>query len=169
MPGLQSEFQVIRLWEQPLDPFLQSPGLLPFAILSQVQNPKQTLRTIAQALEKIPDQHQQSNLMASTAVLAGLILEKDTIYQTLRQDIMKESVIYQDIVATAKAQGIDEGEAKGRAEGEAKGRAEGEAKGRAEEKMQVAQNLLSLGMELPQIAQVTGLSIETLQQLQNRA
>jgi predicted transposase/invertase (TIGR01784 family) len=88
-------------------------------------------------------------------------LEKDIVYQTLRQDIMKESVIYQDIVATAKAQALDEGEAKGRA----KGRAEG----RAEEKMAVALNLLNLGMELSQIAQVTGLSIETLEELQNQA
>jgi predicted transposase/invertase (TIGR01784 family) len=62
---------------------------------------------------------------------------------------MKESVIYQDIVATAKAQALDEGEAKGR--------------------MAVALNLLNLGMELSQIAQVTGLSIETLQQLQHQA
>jgi predicted transposase/invertase (TIGR01784 family) len=160
MPGLQSQFQVIRLWEQPLDPFLQSPGLLPFAILSQVQDPNQTLRTIAQKLEQIPNPRQQSNLMASTALLAGLILEKDIVYQTLRQDIMKESVIYQDIVATAKAQALDQGRAEGRAEGR--------VEGRAEEKMAVALNLLNLGMELSQIAQVTGLSIETLEELQNR-
>jgi predicted transposase/invertase (TIGR01784 family) len=33
IPGLRHEFEVIRLWEQPVEAFLQAPGLLPFAIL----------------------------------------------------------------------------------------------------------------------------------------
>jgi predicted transposase/invertase (TIGR01784 family) len=29
VPGLRAEFEVIRLWEQPTEPFLESTGLLP--------------------------------------------------------------------------------------------------------------------------------------------
>jgi predicted transposase/invertase (TIGR01784 family) len=32
-------FEVIRLWEQPFEAFLASPGLLPFAVLGRVEDP----------------------------------------------------------------------------------------------------------------------------------
>ncbi|MFP4009303.1 MAG: Rpn family recombination-promoting nuclease/putative transposase [Spirulinaceae cyanobacterium] len=35
LPGTRHEFEVIRLWEQPVDRFLNTPGLLPFAVLAQ--------------------------------------------------------------------------------------------------------------------------------------
>ncbi len=38
MENTRHQFQVIRLWEQPLKSFLLSPGLLPFAALSQVSD-----------------------------------------------------------------------------------------------------------------------------------
>lgn len=51
-------------------------------------------------------------------------------------------------------------------EGEAKGKAEGEAKGKAETTRKLALNLPRIGMSLEQIAQVTELSIEQIQVLQ---
>jgi predicted transposase/invertase (TIGR01784 family) len=63
---------------------------------------------------------------------------------------MRESVIYQDI--------LEEGEAKG----EAKGRAEG----KAETTRKLAINLLRIGMNLEQIAEVTELSVEQVRDLQ---
>ncbi|MEA5605335.1 hypothetical protein VB732_30020 [Nostoc sp. UHCC 0252] len=63
---------------------------------------------------------------------------------------MRESVIYQEILE----------------EGEAKGKAEGEAKGKAEATRKLTLNLLRIGMSLEQIAQVTELSIEQIQVLQ---
>ena len=59
---------------------------------------------------------------------------------------MRESVIYQDI--------LEEGEAKG------------EAKGRAETTRKLAINLLRIGMNLEQIAEVTELSVEQVRALQ---
>ncbi|MBD2727914.1 hypothetical protein H6G96_16685 [Nostoc sp. FACHB-892] len=59
---------------------------------------------------------------------------------------MRESVIYKQI--------LEEGEAKG------------EAKGKAETTRKFALNLLRIGMSLEQIAQVTELSIEQVQVLQ---
>jgi predicted transposase/invertase (TIGR01784 family) len=61
--------------------------------------------------------------------------------------------------------GIAEGLEKGIAEGKAKGLAEGRAEGIAKEKLAIAQNLKKMGLPVPQIAEVTGLSPETIEQL----
>jgi predicted transposase/invertase (TIGR01784 family) len=91
------QFQVVRLWEQPASLFLQYPGLLPFATLGQSESPAGTLRQVAEIVDQIEDQTTQSNLMAASAILAGLRLEQDVIYQLVRRDIMQESVIYRSI------------------------------------------------------------------------
>ncbi|MCG8367151.1 MAG: DUF4351 domain-containing protein, partial [Pseudanabaenales cyanobacterium] len=114
-------FEVIRLWEQPLEVFLSAPGLLPFAVLSQVTDRSEALRQVATQLETIPDRRMQSNVTAAAGILAGLILEKGMIEQILRKEIMQESVIYQDI--------LQEGLQKGRQEGLREGRQEGKKEG----------------------------------------
>lgn len=97
IPGTRHEFEVIRLWEQPTQPFLESTGLLPLAVLTQTSDTAQTLRQVASRVEAIPELRVQSNVAASAGILAGLLLEKDFINQILRRDIMQQSVIYQDI------------------------------------------------------------------------
>ena len=142
---------MIRLWEQPAIAFLQSPGLLPFAVLGQVDgsfavaagNRTQILQQVARAIDQIADPRVQSNLSASTFVLAGLVLEGEVIQQVLRRDIMQESVTYQLI------------------------KQEGREEGREAERQEVAVNLLSEGISLEIVARVTGMTIEQLQQLQN--
>lgn len=99
------EFEVIRLWEIPTETLLQSSGLLPFAVLSQSENRENVLRQIGEKIEAISDLREKSNVAASTAILAGLVLSKETIKRLLKEDIMKESVIYQEI----KAEGREEG------------------------------------------------------------
>ncbi len=99
------EFNIIRLWETPSESLLQFPGLFPFAILTQVENRENLLRQISQEIEKISNKTEKSNLAASTAILAGLVLNKDIIRRLLRNDIMKESVIYQEINAEGRQQG----------------------------------------------------------------
>ncbi|NCR42663.1 MAG: Rpn family recombination-promoting nuclease/putative transposase [Microcystis aeruginosa W13-11] len=101
------QFEVIRLWEQPSEPLLQAPELFPFAILAQAEDQENLLRQIAQEIEQMGDTREQSNVAASTAILAGLVLNKEIIQRLLRKDIMKESVIYQDI----RDEGRQEGEA----------------------------------------------------------
>ena len=71
--------------------------MLPFATLSQTEDKTRTLQQVAEAIEQINDTRTQSNIAASTAVLAGLILNKELIKRLLRSDAMRESVIYQDI------------------------------------------------------------------------
>ena len=83
-----------------------------------------------------------------------------------------------DIYATRKfdeKRGMEKGMAKGRAEGLAKGRAKGRAEGLAEGRaegelskgLEVARNLLAMGMSWSQIMQATGLTENQLKQLQS--
>lgn len=134
------DFDVVRLWEQPSDLFLQYPGLLPFAVLSQTDNPEATLRQVAQVVNQISDPATQANLTAASAILAGLRLEDVVIYRLLRRDIMQESTIYRSIQ--------EETEAKA--------------------KREVAVNLLRRGVAIDIIAPSTGLSAEEVQQLQQQ-
>lgn len=104
------------------------------------------LTQVAKAVEAISDRQLQRNIAAASGILAGLVLKKDVIRKILRSEIMRESVIYQEI--------LEEGEAKGKAEG------------KAETTRKLALNLLRIGMSLEQIAQVTELPIEQIQVLQ---
>lgn len=97
LENTRHEFEVIRLWEQPSDIFLNTPGLLPFATLSQTEDKTRILQQVAQAIEQINDTRLQNNIAASTAILSGLVLNKELIKRLLRSDAMRESVIYQDI------------------------------------------------------------------------
>ena len=122
--------------------FMNLPALLPFAVLSQTKEPTMVLNEVAKAVETITDQRLQRNIAAASSVLAGLVLDKQVIRKIFRSEIMRESVIYQEILE------------------------EGRAKGKAENARNVAINLLRIGMSLPQIAQVTELSIEQVEEIQ---
>jgi predicted transposase YdaD len=80
--------------------------------------------------------------LTPTAILAGLKLEQDLIYRILRRDIMQESTVYRSILE------------------------EGEAKGEARKQREIALNLLRADVAMEIITSTTGLSIESLQQLQ---
>ncbi len=145
------QFEVVRLWEEPTEKFLSVTGLLPFAVLSRTNDARMVLSQVAQAVEAIADRQIQSNIAAASSVLAGLVLDNKVINQILRSDIMRESVVYQELLA----------------EGEAKGEAKGKAEGKAEATRKFAANLLRMGMSLAQIAEATELTIEQVQILQN--
>ena len=170
---LRHKFNVIRLWEQPTTIFQQYQGLLPFATLSQTNAPEETLRQVARQIENIADKQLQSNVAASTAIISGIALSKEIIKRLLRSDIMKESVIYQEILheglAEGKARGLAEGKAKGLAEGlaegKARGLAEGKAKGLTEATNQIAINMLRSNIAVDVVAQVTGLTVNQVQKL----
>jgi predicted transposase YdaD len=104
--GMRHEFEVVRLWEQPVQTLMQAEGLLPFAILGDVAEREVILREVAKRTEQIAQAKVRSNVLAATAVLAGLVVDKELIQQVLRSDVMKESVIYQDILQ----QGLQQGE-----------------------------------------------------------
>lgn len=95
------------------------------------------LNQVARQINNMTESRNQSNIAASTAILAGLVLDKEVIRRVLRSDIMRESVIYQDILEEGKAEAL----------------------------LEVAINLFKTGMPLEQIATLTGLSIDQLQYL----
>lgn len=142
---LNHEFNVIRLWEQPTEIFQQYLGLLPLAVLSKTNNPEATLTDVARQIENITDKRLQSNVAASTAIICGIALDKQIIQRLLRSEIMKESVIYQDILL------------------------EGKAEGKAETTRQLALNMLHSGIALDLVAQITGLTLKQVQKLEKTA
>jgi predicted transposase YdaD len=115
LPPLHHEYKVIRLWEVPTEELLTSPGLLPFAVLSKTENPESILEKVAKQIETITDETDKVNITATTAILAGLVLDKMIIRRLLREEIMKESVIYQEIESIGEAKGEARGIAKGEA------------------------------------------------------
>ena len=150
---LNHRFNVIRLWEQPTEIFQQYQGLFPFATLSQTNNPEDTLRQVAKQIENIADKQLQSNVAASTAIISGIALSKEIIQRLLRSEIMKESVIYQEILRESLAEGL----------------AEGEAKGLAKATNQIALNMLRSNISTDLIAQFTGLTLKQIEKLQKIA
>jgi len=137
-------FQVVRLWEQPTEIFLQTPGLLPLAVLSNTSNPTNTLQQVATAINAITDKRMQSNIASSTFILAGLVLKKEVVQRLLRRDIMRESVTYQLLVEEVREE--------------------------FQERICLcAVSMLKEGLSLEIIAKVTGLTLEQVQQLQIRA
>lgn len=103
------EFEVIRLWEQPTETFLGAPGLLPFAVLSQTEDPEMVLNRVKEGIEDLKDTRTQNSVTAASAILAGLVLKENVIKKILRRDIMRESVIYQEILQEGRLEGKQEG------------------------------------------------------------
>ncbi len=175
---LNHQFNVIRLWEQPTEVFENHSGLLPFATLSQTDNPEETLRQVAQKIENIADKEVQSNVAASTAIISGIALNKEIIQRLLRSEIMKTSVIYQEILLEGMTEGIAKGMAQGMAQGEAQGLVKGEAqglvkgevqglvKGEAKATRQIAINMLNDNISADLVSKFTGLTLKQVQKLQ---
>ena len=86
-------------------------------------------------------------------------------------------MVQNDVLDTAKMEGLEEGHAKGLEEGHAKGLEEGHAKGleeghakgleegRAEEKKSLVRRMKAMGMDAEAIAQITGLTAEEISTL----
>jgi predicted transposase/invertase (TIGR01784 family) len=134
------EFDVICLWEQPSSLFLEYPGLIPFAALGNTMDAEATLRQVALKVDQVSDYDKKANLIAASAILAGLRLEDEVIYRVLRRDIMQESTVYRSIQREAE-----------------------EARDRV-----IALNLLRQGVSVEVISLSTGLSIEEVQQIQSQ-
>lgn len=149
LPKTNHKFEVIRLWEQPTEMFLENLGLLPFAVLSKTAKREATLTKVGEIIDKIEDRRLQSNLSASTAILAGLVLTQNFINNILRSDIMRESVVYQSIFH----------------EGELKGELRGELRGEKHKARQIALSLLQENFTVQKIAQITNLTVSEVEDL----
>ncbi|MBV8883874.1 MAG: DUF4351 domain-containing protein [Chroococcidiopsidaceae cyanobacterium CP_BM_RX_35] len=104
-------YRVIRIWEQDPAPLLANPGLLPLAVLARTNAPASLLQQVAAQVELIEEPGQQREISAYTQILAGLKFDKDLIRRFLREELMRESVIYQEILQEGHQEGRQEGEA----------------------------------------------------------
>ncbi|MCC5621808.1 DUF4351 domain-containing protein [Nostoc sp. CHAB 5715] len=98
-------YQVIQMWEQDSSVFLNNVNLLPLATLSRTDSPQGLLSQVAEKVATISDRETKQNIAGYTEILAGLRFDKTLIRQLLSEDIMQESVIYQDILQKGQEQG----------------------------------------------------------------
>jgi len=98
-------YRVIRIWEQEPAPLLANPALLPLAVLARTDAPTSLLEQVAARVDMIEGRQQRSEISAYTEILAGLKFDKDLIRRFLREELMRESVIYQEIEQEARQKG----------------------------------------------------------------
>jgi predicted transposase YdaD len=98
-------YRAVRMWEQDSSLFLGNSALLPLAPLCRTDSPRELLSQVSQEVARISDRETRQNTAAYTEILAGLRFEKDLIRQLLSEDIMQESVIYQDILQKGEERG----------------------------------------------------------------
>jgi predicted transposase YdaD len=140
------EYRVIRMWEENPEPFLQDSALLPLASLTATNQPQILLEQIVQRVNQVQTT-QRPEISAYTQILAGLKFKKDLIRKLFREGMMRESVIYQEI--------LEEGEQRGEKKGEQR-----------ERSLVLRQLTRKLGELPPEIReQVETLSLEQLENL----
>ncbi|MBD2415856.1 hypothetical protein FACHB389_29395 [Nostoc calcicola FACHB-389] len=115
------EYRVICMWEENPELFLNDPALLPLAPLTATTQPQTLLQQVVERVNQLQPE-QRPEISAYTQILAGLKYKKDLIKNLFREGMMRESVIYQEILE----EGEQRGEQRGRQEGEQRGREQGE-------------------------------------------
>jgi predicted transposase YdaD len=108
------EFNVVKMWEEPTELFLNDPVLLPFATLTQTGSADRLLNQVAYQVESLPEPEQRRQISSYVQLMAGLKYDKDIVHRLFSEGIMRESVIYQEILQEGEARGEIRGEARGR-------------------------------------------------------
>ncbi len=101
----QHRFRVIRLWEQDPTVLLHDPALLPLAPLAATREPEALLRRVAAQIGQLESEQQRQELATYTQIFAGLKFRQPLIRQIFREGIMRESVIYQEILQEGRQEG----------------------------------------------------------------
>ena len=154
------EYQVLKMWEQDPALFLNDPALLPLATLAATDTPDELLRQVAEQVRTIESTQQRQESSAYAQILAGLRFDKTLIRQVFREGIMRESIIYQEI--------LQEGEQVGEQRGRTKGRTEGEQTGAIREARSLILRQLTrrVGAISPELqSHITALSLSQLEAL----
>ena len=109
-------YNVMKLWEQDKQAFLDNVGLLPLAPLTRTESPEGLLAEVAERTRQLPLNQEKSSLLMCAALMAGLRFNKEVIMNALQEDILQESSIYQDIIQQGLQQGMQQGMRQGKAE-----------------------------------------------------
>ncbi|NET84077.1 MAG: DUF4351 domain-containing protein [Moorea sp. SIO1F2] len=141
-------YRIIRLWEQDPQPLLANRALLPLATLARSNSPNRLLEQVVAEVDRIEEKPLRGNLAACVDVLAGLRFEKELVRRLLLEEVMEESVTYQDIIQKGVQKGLQ--------------------RGKQEEAVLIVMRLLTLRLGLldPVLQQqIEGLSITRLEEL----
>ncbi|MBD2678584.1 MULTISPECIES: DUF4351 domain-containing protein [Nostoc] len=149
------EYRVICMWSENPEPFLNDPALLPLAPLTATTQPQALLQQVVAKVNQL-EPRQRPEISTYTQILAGLKYNQDLIRQMFREGMMRESVIYQEILK----EGEQRGEQRGREEGREEGR-------KAEGQLLILRQLTRRVGELPQqvLERIETLSLEQLENL----
>ena len=127
------------------------------------------LRNLLNALQSLNEDEliQQEQYLPTTEELeiSGFSDAELWAYDKFWDSVSVERTLIDDSYQKGKEEGRAEGMEKGRAEGMEKGRAEGLEKGMNQRSLEIARNLLSLGLPVTQITQATGLTEEEIKQM----
>jgi len=170
------QYRIIRMWEQEPDLFLYDAALIPLAALAHTDSPPELLKTVAKTIETLDNTIERREISTCTQVLAGLRFDKEIIRRIFKENIMRESVIYQDILQEGMEKGWEKGLFEGRKvglkegleEGLEEGLKEGLKEGRREEGLSLMRNILTsrwgrLSDDL--LEKLNALSIERIEEL----
>nr|MDZ8038552.1 Rpn family recombination-promoting nuclease/putative transposase [Nostoc sp. CreGUA01] len=106
------EYRVICMWEENPESFLNDVALLPLAPLAGTTQPQALLQQVVRKVNQL-EPTQRPEISAYTQILAGLKYNQDLIRQLFREGMMRESVIYQEILAEGEQRGRQEGRQEG--------------------------------------------------------
>lgn len=170
LPRTRHEFDVIRLWEQPVEPFLAEPGLLPFAALAQTEDRAAILRQVADQISEIANVQLRGNISTSAGILSTLILNKELVSTILGRSVMQDSALYRSILDDGLEQGRELGIQLGLEEGLEKGLEKGREEGREEGQREFLIDVLTMklgALPEPVTAEIQKLSQADLQALKS--
>lgn len=130
---VEFEYEIVRLWQQPLEPFLGGGlGLLPLAPLCQLpagvpleQAMQEVIQQIDQRLASGVPHAEAVQLMTATVILTGMRVGRETLTGLFEGvKIMYESSAFDMFEEKGRQAGLQEGRQEGRREGLLEGRVE---------------------------------------------
>lgn len=99
-------YRVIKIWEQDPAPLLAEPGLAPPAVLARSNQPEALVRQVAEVVQNIPDPGLRSDCTAAAFILGGLRFDKTLLRSLFKEEIMKHSSTYLDLVERSEQRGL---------------------------------------------------------------
>ena len=117
-------YNVLKLWEQDVAGIRDWLGLLPLAPLMRSANPERLLALVAEQLMRVEPLQERRELVACAHVLAGLRFDAALVKTLFPEEVMQESVTYQDILQRGLQQGVQQGMHQGMQQGMQQGKSE---------------------------------------------
>ena len=136
--GIELTYKVIRLYDLEGESVLsaESLGLLPFTPLMNPPagtSPKDWVSECVSAAASAPvDRTTRATLLFAMSVFGSFVHPNELFKELIREEIMRESPFYQEVIQLGIEQGRTEGIEQGRTEGIEQGRTEGIEQGRTE-------------------------------------